>query len=115
MQIGKANIALAAMALGWTGAMMSAQGQLHDFHEREPRTDLEKTIGKLMPSVVKIHGASGLKTVLAYASGVVVSEKGHILTLDQALIQPEITKIVLYDGTVCRAEPFSASDKYGVR
>ncbi len=105
--IATLSVLLASQAL--------AQKQFYSFAERSPSSKLEKTIHRLMPSVVKVHGASGLKTVLAYASGVVVSKDGHVLTLDQVLIQPDRTKVVLHDGTVCQVEVLPASDKYGVR
>ena len=74
------------------------------FDDRKPKTRLEKTVDKLLPSIVKVHGASGLKTIQSYCTGIIVSEKGHIVTLDLILIQEERTKVVLHDGTVCEVE-----------
>ena len=69
-------------------------GAAYSFAEREPRTVLETTIDRLLPSIVKVHGASGLATITSYATGIVVSEQGHILTLDQVLVQRDRTRVV---------------------
>lgn len=89
--------------------------RFYAFKERKPRTKLEKTIAEVMPSLVKVHGASGLKTIQSYATGVIVSDQGHVLTLDQILVQEERTKVVLHDGTVCKVDVMPAEEKLGVR
>ena len=92
----------------------TGQGR-YSFAEREPSTRVEKAISKLLPSVVKVHGASGLKTITSYATGIVVSDRGHILTLDMVLVQPGQTKVVLHDGTVLDVDVLPPDLKYGVR
>ncbi len=101
-------------------AMLPAQvtrggGKYYEFDDRKPVTPVEKTIARLLPSLVKVHGASGLKTIQSYATGVIVSDKGHILTLDLIMIQDNRTRVVLYDGTVCDAETLDPDERYGVR
>lgn len=102
-----------------TASVLSAQtadfGKAYSFDERKPKTRVEKTIDKLLPSVVKIHGASGLATIKAYATGLIVSDRGHIITLDQILLQSERTRVVLYDGSVHDAILYPADEKLGVR
>lgn len=90
-------------------------GKAYSFAERKPRTKVEATIDRLLPSIVKIIGASGLSTIKPYASGVVVSEQGHILTLDQVLIQQDRTRVVLFDGSVHDARLLEADAVHGVR
>lgn len=85
------------------------------FNDRAPKTKLEKTISKVLPSIVKVHGASGLKTIQSYSTGIIVSKQGHILTLDLILVQVDRTKIVLHDGTVCEVDVYPAEEKCGVR
>lgn len=80
-----------------------------------PATQLERTIALRQPSVVKVFGASGLQTIRPYAAGVVVSAQGHILTLDQILLQPERTRVVLHDGSVHPATLLPPEPKLGVR
>ena len=80
-----------------------------------PTTQLERTIALRQPSVVKVFGASGLQTIRPYAAGVVVSAQGHILTLDQILLQPERTRVVLHDGSVHQATLLPPEPKLGVR
>lgn len=80
-----------------------------------PTTQLERMIALRQPSVVKVFGASGLQTIRPYAAGVVVSAQGHILTLDQILLQPERTRVVLHDGSVHPATLLPPEPKLGVR
>jgi len=107
------------VCLAWCASALTAQsldfGEAYSFAEREPKTQVERTIHKLLPSVVKIFGASGLATITPYASGVIVSEQGHIVTLDQILLQRGRTRVVLFDGTVHDATLIRADDKLGVR
>jgi len=85
------------------------------FAERAPKSQVEATIERLLPSVVKVMGASGFSTIVPYAAGVVVSDRGHILTLDQVLVQKGSTRVVLYDGTVLDAQLLPEDPKLGVR
>ncbi|HEB52373.1 MAG TPA: serine protease [bacterium] len=108
-----------AILIAACAAVLPAQeqdfGKRYSFAEREPRTQVEKTIDRLLPSIVKIHGASGLATIKAYATGIIVSDRGHIITLDQILLQADRTRVVLYDGSVHRAILYPADERLGVR
>jgi serine protease Do len=90
-------------------------GKAYSFDERKPRTRVEQTIDKLLPSIVKVHGASGVRTIEAYGTGIVVSKQGHILTLDQVMVQKDRTRVVLYDGSVHMAELLPEEPKLGVK
>lgn len=90
-----------------------AQGGV--FVERAALSPVEKLVHDRLPSVVKVHGASGLKTIVPYASGVVVSEAGHVLTLDLVMVQSGQTRVVLADGSVHEAELLPPEPNLGVR
>ncbi len=109
----------AAFTLLLLAAHLSAQtadfGKAYSFDERQPRTRVETVIDRVLPSIVKVHGASGLATINAYATGIVVSKRGHILTLDQIMIQKGRTRVVLYDGSVHDAQLLPDEPKLGVR
>ncbi|MEO6597391.1 MAG: S1C family serine protease [Planctomycetota bacterium] len=90
-------------------------GKAYSFDERKPETRVEKVIDRFLPSIVKVHGASGLATISAYATGILVSKQGHILTLDQIMIQKDRTRVVLYDGSVHQAELLPEDAALGVR
>ncbi len=90
-------------------------GKAYSFAERAPRTQTERAIDALLPSIVKIHGASGLQTISAFASGVLVTAQGHVLTIDQIMLQPGRTRVVLYDGSVHEAQLLPPDDRLGVR
>jgi serine protease Do len=102
-----------------TAAALPAQsndfGKAYSFDERKPRTRVEQAIDKLLPSIVKVHGASGVRSIEAYGTGIVVSKQGHILTLDQVMLQKERTRVVLYDGSVHMADLLPEDPKLGVK
>ena len=107
------------VTIALTTAALCAQtedyGKAYSFEERAPKTKVEEVIDRVMPSLVKIHGASGLATIKAYATGIIVSDRGHILTLDQILLQADRTRVVLWDGSVHEAILYPADEKLGVR
>jgi len=90
-------------------------GKAYAFAERAPQTQVEKVIAAVQPSLVKIHGASGIRGITSYATGIIVSKQGHILTLDQILVQQDRTRVVLYDGSVHHARLLPGEPKLGVR
>jgi len=108
--------AFSLLALAAAGqAQDETYGRDYAFDDREPRSPIEKLISDKLPSLVKIHGASGLSTIDAFATGVIVSEQGHILTLDLIMIQKDQTRVVLHDGSVYRAKLYPSDRKLGVR
>lgn len=106
---------LASSLLPDAAAQTQDFGKAYSFAERQPRTQIEQLIDQRLPSVVKVHGASGLATITSYASGIIVSKQGHILTLDQVLVQKDRTRVVLFDGSVHRAELLPEEPRLGVR
>ncbi len=110
----RAAVALALLC-GAAAAQANALARDYAFAERAPRTGVEQLVDRLLPSVVKVHGASGLSTIEAYASGIVVGEQGHVLTLDLAMIQAGQTRVVLHDGSVHDAEVLPPDARLGVR
>jgi serine protease Do len=109
----------ACLAAWCSAGLLAAQtqdyGKAYSFDEREPETKVERVIDGLLPSIVKVHGASGLSTISAYATGIVVSAEGHVLTLDQIMIQQDRTRVVLYDGSVHEAALLPEDPRLGVR
>ncbi|MCR9244404.1 MAG: S1C family serine protease [bacterium] len=97
---GVASLALAAAAVAQTEDF----GEAYSFEQRKPKTRVERVVDKVMPSLVKIHGASGIRGITSYATGILVSDQGHILTIDQILLQKDRTRVVLYDGSVHQAK-----------
>ena len=67
---------------------------------RMPDAEVEKRITPLMKSVVKVHGASGLKGVPSYGTGLIVSAEGHVLTWKHVSLLKERCRIVFEDGGV---------------
>ena len=90
-------VAMAMVAVS-VRAQRQDYGAAYSFAERAPVSAVERTIDALLPSLVKIHGASGLKTISAFATGILVSKEGHILCLDQIMLQPDRTRVVLYEN-----------------
>lgn len=108
-------IAVAALVTASAFAQTADFGKAYSFDERKPKTRVEAAIDRVLPSLVKVHGASGLATINAYSTGVLVSKFGHVLTLDQIMIQKDHTRVVLYDGSVHDAKLLPEEPKLGVR
>lgn len=112
-------LAPSVLLIAFAGAPLWAQtqdfGKAYSFAERKAVTKVEAVIDRLLPSIVKVHGASGLRTIDPTASGIIVSKQGHILTLDQVLLQEGRTRVVLFDGSVHQAEVLRDDPDFGVR
>ncbi len=80
----------------------------------EPEGDIEKKLAPVFDSVVKVHGASGLKGIESYMAGIVISKKGHILTWNHVMLQGNQTKVVLSDGSAWDARRVKTWEDYGI-
>lgn len=109
--------ALVVAVFGTAAAIAQTEdfGKSYSFEERKPSTRVEQAIDRVLPSLVKVHGASGLATISAFATGVIVSKQGHILTIDQIMVQKDRTRVVLYDGSVHQAVLLPEDPKLKVR
>jgi S1-C subfamily serine protease len=105
----------AILATCLAAPLACGQGQHYAFDERKPKTVLEKLVDNALPSLVKVHGASGLSTIDPYAAGIIVSDQGHILTLDLVMVQRDKTRVVLADGSVHQAKLLPPDPALGVR
>jgi len=56
------------------------------------------TIEYVLPKMVKIFGAGGLKGLAAYGTGFLVSGEGHVVTVWSHVLDPDEVTVVLNDG-----------------
>lgn len=63
-----------------------------------------EAIDSVLPRVVKIFGAGGLRNLEAYGTGFLVSAEGHIVTVWSHLLDTESVTVVLDDGRRFQAE-----------
>ena len=75
----------------------------------EARSSYE-TIDYVLPRMVKIFGAGGVRSLAAYGTGFLVSKDGHIVTVWSHVLDPDEVIVVLNDGrrftaSVLGAEP----------
>jgi S1-C subfamily serine protease len=63
----------------------------------------------VQPKVVKLYGAGGPKGLVAYQSGLLISGKGHVLTVASYVLDSDEVTVVLNDGRRFTAK-FLASD-----
>ncbi|MFQ5503568.1 MAG: trypsin-like peptidase domain-containing protein [Planctomycetota bacterium] len=100
----------------WSFGNRLPPGFLSHDSGKKPAPDerIQKHLDPLFKSVVKVYGASGFATIADYASGLVVSEKGHILSWDGAMFSNERVRIVLEDGSVHEARIVTRDPKLGV-
>lgn len=67
-------------------------------------------LGRVLPAIVKVYGAGGFQGVPAYGTGVVVDERGFVLTAWSIALRTEALKVVTHEGrrlpaVVWRADP----------
>lgn len=75
---------------------------------------LPQTVERALPSVVKVYGAGGFQGVPAYGSGVLVDERGFVLTAWSIALRTEALKVVTHDGRRLRAQVWRADPGLGV-
>lgn len=75
---------------------------------------LPQTVDRALPSVVKVYGAGGFQGVPAYGTGVLVDERGFVLTAWSIALRTDNLKVVTHDGRRLRAEMWRADPGLGV-
>src|SRR5262245_63768535 len=86
MKTIKKFVGLAVLLLAFGVAFVSAQG---------PFTTTANQVNKKM---VKLFGAGGFKGLPSYGTGIVVSPKGHILTVNNHILVSADPRCHLHDG-----------------
>src|ERR1700751_4642392 len=56
------------------------------------------TAAKVNPKLVKLFGAGGFKGLPSYGTGILISPKGHILTVNNHILSTADLRAHLYDG-----------------
>ncbi len=79
-----------------------------------PKASVEARLDPLFSSVVKINGASGVRGIEGYGTGLVCSKEGHILTWNHIMLQPGQIKVTLRDGSVHEARIVRKQEELGV-
>jgi S1-C subfamily serine protease len=69
---------------------------------------------QVLKAVVKVYGAGGFQGVPAYGTGVVVDERGFVLTAWSIALRTDALKVVTHDGRRYAAEVWSADPGLGV-
>lgn len=67
-----------------------------------------ETIEQVLPRVVKIFGAGGVKNLEAYGSGFLISADGYIVTVWSHVLDADVVTVVLDDGRRFEAELLGA-------
>src|SRR5436190_24378107 len=57
-----------------------------------------QVVRQVQPKVVKIYGAGGVRGLEHYQSGVLISGKGHVLTVASYVLDSDEVAVVLDDG-----------------
>src|SRR5437764_5695986 len=57
-----------------------------------------KTANDVNKKLVKLFGAGGFKGLPSYGTGILVSSKGHILTVNNHILTTSDLRVHLYDG-----------------
>jgi len=75
---------------------------------------LTPVIADVNKKVVKVYGAGGFKGLPSYGSGVMVSPKGHVLTINNHIVSTQDIYVELYDGRKYRAKLISREPELDV-
>lgn len=68
-------------------------------------------VGQLQPKMVKIYGAGGFRGMEAYQSGILISPRGHILTVFSHVLDTDSITTVLADGRKFEAKLLGADPR----
>ena len=61
-------------------------------------TSFANVARSVQPKVVKLYGAGGLRGLESYQSGILISDKGHVLTVWSYVLDADDVTVVLDDG-----------------
>lgn len=78
---------------------------------QQPLTPVAADVNKKM---VKVYGAGGFKGLPSYGTGVMVSPKGYILTINNHIVSTADIRVHLYDGRLYRAKLVSREPELDV-
>ncbi len=68
---------------------------------QQPVTTVAQQVNK---KTVKLFGAGGFKGLPSYGTGILVSPKGHVLTVNNHILSTQDLRVHLYDGRVYHAK-----------
>src|SRR4051794_10403807 len=69
--------------------------------DHPPLTSVANDVNKRL---VKLYGAGGFKGLASYGTGILVSAKGHILTINNHIVSSQNIRVHLYDGRAYQAK-----------
>ncbi len=70
-------------------------------HGQQPFTSVTAEVNK---KLVKLFGAGGFKGLPSYGTGILVSPKGHIVTVNNHILSTQDMRVHLYDGRLYHAK-----------
>jgi serine protease Do len=78
---------------------------------QQPLTPVANEVNK---KIVKVYGAGGFKGLPSYASGILLSPKGHILTINNHIVSTQDIRVHVYDGRLYSAKVISREPELDV-
>src|SRR5438445_10039433 len=72
------------------------------------------TVAEVNKKVVKLYGAGGFKGLPSYGTGILVSPKGHILTINNHICSTLDVRVHVYDGRLYHAKVISREPELDV-
>ncbi len=79
-----------------------------------PAASVVEAIGQAQPKIVKIYGAGGVRGMVNYQSGILISPEGHILTAYSHVLDTDYIDAVLADGRKFDAKLLGADPRLEV-
>ena len=65
----------------------------------------------VLPKIVKIYGAGGIRGLEAYQSGILISAEGHVLTVFSYVLDTDSITVTLHDGSRYEAEQLGSDPR----
>src|SRR5262245_49802908 len=79
-----------------------------DARASDGAASLSAVARQVQPKVVKIYGAGGIRGLEHYQSGILISSKGHVLTVSSYVLDTDEVTVVLDDGRRYTAQQVAA-------
>lgn len=78
------------------------------------KSEVREVTHQVFPKVVKLYGAGGLKNLVNYGTGILISADGHILTVWNHLLDTDHLTVVLDDGRRLPAQFIGGAGEAGL-
>ncbi|MFO0866333.1 MAG: trypsin-like peptidase domain-containing protein [Gemmataceae bacterium] len=103
---------MAGLIRGTTALLMSAVALLMATNSVRAQQPVGSVAADVNKKLVKVFGAGGFKGLPSYGTGILVSAKGYVLTVNNHILSSTNLRVHLYDGRVYTAKLVSREPEF---